>query len=44
MRFDSDGICILSSITTRDECDAYLTFLTEDERQAALVQLSSSGW
>ena len=32
MRFSEDGICELSSITSVDECDAYIWFLGWDER------------
>lgn len=32
MTFNDDGICILSSITHPDECDAYIDFLQYDER------------
>jgi len=27
MEFDNTGICILKTITTKDECEAYKTFL-----------------
>ena len=42
MIFDSDGICILPSITSVDECEAYKAFLRtekarhEHERDAAM--------
>jgi len=42
MRFNSDGIAILDSITTADECEAYKAFLRaekarhEHERDATL--------
>ena len=37
MTFDESGICILSSITSKDECDAYLDFLRFDERPRHLA-------
>jgi hypothetical protein len=40
VRFSDDGICILSSITTRDECDAYIRFLSDERvrHEEALVE------
>ena len=32
VEFNSDGICVLSSITHPEECDAYIDFLRYDER------------
>ena len=37
MKFDPTGICILSSIKSKEECDAYLTFLIADERPRHLA-------
>ena len=36
MRFSEDGICELDSITTVDECDAYVAFLY-DERARHII-------
>jgi len=31
MTFDENGICVLESITSPDECDAYVEFLRQEE-------------
>ena len=32
MTFDENGICVLESLTSVDECEAYIDFLKYDER------------
>jgi hypothetical protein len=44
MTFDETGICVLESVTTIDECRAYLHFLTREKERHYRGQQEALGW
>lgn len=44
MDFDSDGICILESITTAEECNAYIHFLGRESERHFIGQRDALKW
>jgi len=44
MVFDEDGICVLESLTTDDECQAYVHFLGREGERHFIHQRDAQKW